>query len=96
MTPLLTLVAGPVVAGCLGMLVTLGDQSEPAFCDRVRAENGCEEATLAMLAGHAVGFAVLWLLLWAVPWWRGLRAVRILLALVAVMVLVAAPIRMAG
>jgi hypothetical protein len=40
------------------------------------------------------GFAALWLLLWLVPWWRGLRGPRIGLAIVAGAVLLIAPIRM--
>ncbi|WP_167492980.1 hypothetical protein [Micromonospora ureilytica] len=34
------------------------------------------------------------LLLWAIPWWRGLRTVRVLLAVAATVVLVLLPVRM--
>lgn len=95
LTPLYTLVGAPVLAGCVGMIVVLGADQPPELCAAARADNTCEETTLAMLGGHAVLFAVMWLLLWLVPWWRGLRILRILLAVLAAAVLVLAPIRMA-
>ncbi|MGC4748393.1 hypothetical protein ACLQ28_22465 [Micromonospora sp. DT201] len=37
----------------------------------------------------------MWLLLWVIPWWRGLRTVRVLLAVAAAtVVLVLLPVRM--
>ncbi|MFC4149214.1 hypothetical protein ACFO0M_23435 [Micromonospora mangrovi] len=96
LTPLVTLVAAPVTAAAVGVLVLLGggfDQS-PTFCESALSDNRCEEKTLAMLGEHAVLFAAVWLLLWLVPWWRGLRTPRVLLAVAATVVLVAAPLRM--
>lgn len=95
LTPLYTLVGAPVLAGCVGIVAVLGSNRPPEFCAAARADNACEEATLAMLGGHAVLFAAMWLLLWLVPWWRGLRIPRILLAILAAAVLVLAPIRLA-
>ncbi|MFD2764266.1 hypothetical protein [Micromonospora eburnea] len=79
-----------MLAGCVEMVTVLGASQPPEFCAEARLDNRCE-TTLAMLAGHVVLFVVLWL----VPWWRGLRTLRILLAILAAVVLVLAPIRMA-
>ncbi|WP_406106170.1 hypothetical protein [Micromonospora globbae] len=89
LTPLYTIVGAPVVAGCIGLVVMTGGAQRPEFCASVRADNGCEEKVLAVLGGHAVLFGALWLSLWALPWWRGLRVPRIVLAVVAFGVLVA-------
>ncbi|MCI4063434.1 hypothetical protein MRQ36_12945 [Micromonospora sp. R77] len=96
LTPLVTLVAAPVTAGAVGVLILLGGgfSQSPTFCESVVSDNRCEEKTLAMLGEHAVLFGAVWLLLWLVPWWRGLRTPRVLLAVVATLVLVAAPLRM--
>ncbi|TDC01284.1 hypothetical protein E1091_03140 [Micromonospora fluostatini] len=94
-TPLATLVAAPVLVCVAAMVSTMMGNFDrpPRLCD-TGLENRCEEITLGMLAGHVVAFAAGWLLLWAVPWWRGLRTVRIVLAVVACVVLAAAPMRM--
>jgi hypothetical protein len=98
LTPLVTLVLGPALATSTGVILVLqgGIGSTPVACEQVAADNGCEELTLGLLGGHAVGFGLLWLLLWLMPWWRGLRAARIWLAVVACVVLIVAPLRMAG
>jgi hypothetical protein len=96
LTPLLTVVTAPALAFAVGVaLLVAPSTGSPPMCDSVRAENGCEEATLAMWGAHGVVFAVLWLLLWLLPWWRSLRVPRNLLAVVATLVLVLVPIRMA-
>jgi hypothetical protein len=97
LTPLVTLVLGPASAAFIGVIMALqGVGSAPVPCEQVAADNGCEELTLGLLGGHAVGFGLLWLLLWLMPWWRGLRAARIWLAVAACAVLILAPLRMAG
>ncbi|WBB70786.1 hypothetical protein [Micromonospora sp. WMMD812] len=95
-TPLVTLLAAPVIAGCVGMVVVLGADKPPALCASSSTDNRCEETTLAMWGEHAALFAAAWLLLWLVPWWRGLRVPRVLLAIIATAVVVAVPIRMSG
>ncbi|MEV4657804.1 hypothetical protein [Micromonospora sp. NPDC049301] len=98
LTPLTTLVVAPVVAAALGIVVLVGGAFDraPALCESALGDNRCEEVTLGMLGEHAVISAAVWLLLWLVPWWRGLRKLRILLAIIVCAVLVAAPIRMAS
>jgi hypothetical protein len=99
LTPLVALVAAPVtaaVAGIFFVVFGLDDRKAPALCQSALADNRCEETTLAMWGQHTVFFAGVWLLLWLVPWWRGLRVLRILLAIIAAGVLVAVPIRMVG
>ncbi|MFY1573397.1 hypothetical protein ACN26Z_00685 [Verrucosispora sp. WMMD703] len=92
LTPLLTLAAAPLVACCTALLADDG-QAYPSVCDPVRAVNGCEERVLGIVAGHVLSFAALWLLLWVLPWWRGLRMARILLAVIASAVVVALVLR---
>jgi hypothetical protein len=95
LTPLVTLVLGPAVAAAVGILVLLqGDTRAP--CEQSALDNRCEESTLSLLGAHGVLFGLLWLPLWPIPWWRGLRPARIALAVVACGVLVAVPLRMAG
>jgi hypothetical protein len=94
LTPLVTLLLGPAIAASVGVLVFYGSGEPPALCRYAAADNRCEETTLGMLAEHVVLFGLLWLLLWVTPWWCGLRLARIVLAVVACMVLVAAPLRM--
>ncbi|WP_433387587.1 hypothetical protein [Micromonospora sp. KLBMP9576] len=96
LTPLVTLLVTPVLAGCTAMVALLGADQPPALCEQVRPENGCEEATLTLLGAHLVVAAGMWLLLWLLPWWRGLRVPRVLLAVVAAGVVIAVPLRMAG
>ncbi|WBB48675.1 hypothetical protein O3597_26980 [Verrucosispora sp. WMMA2044] len=92
LTPLYTLVGTPLVA-CLTALLAEDGQPYPSVCDPVRAANGCEERVLGIVAGHVLSFAALWLLLWVLPWWRGLRLARILLAVIASAVVVALVLR---
>jgi hypothetical protein len=98
LTPLITFVVAPLTAGIVGVVVLLtgGYGRTPVICGSALAHNGCEETTYGILDEHIIFFVTVWLLLWAVPWWRGLRPVRVLLAIVAFAVLIAAPIRMAG
>lgn len=93
-TPLVTLVLAPAVAISVGILVAESSGGYPAICDSAAARNGCQETVYAMIAVHARIFLVGWLLLWALPWWRGLRAVRIGAAVVVGAVLIAAPLRL--
>jgi hypothetical protein len=97
LTPLITFVVAPLTAGIVGVVVLLagGYGRTPAICESASADNGCEETTYGILGEHIIFFAAVWLLLWAVPWWRGLRPVRVLLAIVAFAMLIAVPIRMA-
>jgi len=94
--PLATLVVAPLVAGSLGLLMVIGGGlgEAPSICAARPGQNQCEETTLATLDEHLVLFGALWLLLWLTPWWRGLRAARIVLAVLAGAVLVLAPLRM--
>lgn len=57
-------------------------------------KNQCEETLLGLATEHVVTFAVGWLLLWAVPWWRGVRRYRYALAVLVALVLIAAPLRL--
>lgn len=96
-TPLFTLVAAPVLACIVGMLGNLGDHNgPPALCEQAMADNMCEETSLGVIGGHVVISGTMWLLLWIIPWWRGLRTVRVLLAVAATVVLVLLPVRMFG
>jgi hypothetical protein len=96
LTPLVTLVLGPAVAAAVGMLMVLWDAfgEVPEVCAKTLADNRCEEITLEVVGQHVAVFGVLWLALWLLPWWRGLRGVRIGIAVLACVVLVAAPVRM--
>lgn len=98
LTPLITFVVAPLTAGIVAVVVLLagGYGRTPVICESALANNGCEETTYGILDEHVIFFATVWLLLWVVPWWRGLRPVRVLLAIVAFAVFIAAPIRMAG
>jgi hypothetical protein len=95
LTPLVTLVLGPAVAASVGLLILLwgGLDEIPDVCAETVADNRCEEISLEMISQHVAVFAVLWLALWLLPWWRGLRGVRIAIAVLACVVLVVAPLR---
>lgn len=96
-TPLFTLVAAPVLAGIAGGLATLAvNNAPPALCEETTAYNMCEESILGVIGRHVVISAAMWLLLWVIPWWRGLRTLRVLLAIAATVVLVLLPLRMAA
>ncbi|WP_146603531.1 hypothetical protein [Micromonospora endophytica] len=92
LVPLFTLIAAPVVACCAALLANDGGPY-PEVCEPVRAVNGCEEEILGIAAGHILVAAALWLLLWLLPWWRGLRLVRIVLAAIAFVALTTLAIR---
>ncbi|GAA3961007.1 hypothetical protein [Actinoplanes auranticolor] len=96
LTPLMTLVLGPAVAASVGLLMVLwgGLGEVPEVCAETVADNRCEEISLEMVSQHIAVFGVLWLALWLLPWWRELRGVRTGIAVLACVVLVAAPLRM--
>jgi hypothetical protein len=98
LTPLITFVVAPLTAGIAAVFLLLagGFGRTPVICESAVAHNGCEETTYRVLGEHIILFAVVWLLLWVVPWWRGLRPLRVLLAIVAFAVLIAMPIRIAS
>ncbi|MEV1013487.1 hypothetical protein AB0I89_26810 [Micromonospora sp. NPDC049801] len=94
-TPLFTLVAAPVLAGIVGVLGNIGDSNgPPMLCKEAIADNSCEETSLRVIGVHVAIAGTMWLLLWIIPWWRGLRTVRVLLAVAATVVLVLLPVRM--
>jgi hypothetical protein len=93
-TPLVTLVLAPALAISIGILVAESSTAYPGICQAAAATNGCEETVSSMLVLHARIFAAGWLLLWALPWWRGLRAIRIGAAVALGAVLLAAPLRL--
>ena len=95
LTPVSTLVLAPPLTMILSVALLAGG-GPPALCERVTTANGCEELTLGVIGEHAVAFAVLWLALWVLPWWRSWRRARIVIALIASLVLLAIPVRMAA
>ncbi|WP_431879053.1 hypothetical protein [Micromonospora marina] len=97
-TPLFTLVAAPVLACVAGVLATFaaGNDGTPALCAESKAYNLCEETILGVAALHVAIAGGIWLLLWVLPWWRGLRTARVVLAVAATVVLVLLPVRMAA
>jgi hypothetical protein len=94
--PVVTIFAAPVLVAILGVVILGGGSGPPAICDEVRAVNGCEELTWSLVGLHVLGFLVLWAGLWALPWWRGLRTPRLLLAVASTLVLFTAVLRMAA
>jgi hypothetical protein len=95
-TPVATLVLAPAVTGIMLLLLAASSSLYPSVCDSVEAVNGCGEKVLGLLVLHFRIFAVLWVLMWALPWWPGLQKYRIALAVLAGLALAAAPVRMAG
>lgn len=93
-TPLVTLLLAPGLAISVGILAAESSTTYPGLCRAAEATNGCEETVFAMFVLHARIFLAGWLLLWAVPWWRGLRRIRIAAAVVFSGVLLAAPVRL--
>jgi hypothetical protein len=93
-TPAVTLLVAPVLTASIAILTVADSDAYPRICGPVLAENGCEEVNSGMFVLHARIFAVGWLLLFALPWWRGLRAYRIWLAVAVSAVLLAAPLRL--
>jgi hypothetical protein len=84
-TPVVTLVLAPALAAALATVLVVTDSllATPPACDVDPSANRCEETTFALLGAHVAGFAGLWALLWVRPWWRGLRTVRIVVAVLA-------------
>ncbi|MGV9215132.1 hypothetical protein ACTFTM_25000 [Micromonospora sp. RB23] len=94
-TPLFTLVAAPVLAGIVGVVGNMQSHHRtPPLCKEAIADNMCEETSLRVIGLHVAIASAVWLLLWIIPWWRGLRTVRVLLAVAATVVLVLLPVRM--
>jgi hypothetical protein len=94
LAPVMTMAVGPGLAALIGLFVAERTSGYPEVCAAVESTNGCEETLLRMAAQHAVAFLALWVLLWALPWWRGLRAYRIGLAVVTALILIAVPLRL--
>ncbi|MDG4805809.1 hypothetical protein O7634_03455 [Micromonospora sp. WMMD1120] len=97
-TPLLTLLAAPVLA-CIGGFTAsyfYQPHGTPGLCEEAAADNMCEETTLRVVGWHVLIAGVMWLLLWAIPWWRGLRTPRTLLAVAATAVVVLLAVRLAA
>ncbi|MFI5495572.1 hypothetical protein [Actinoplanes sp. NPDC051859] len=100
LTPLAALLVGSAVAFGLLVLVVEGySDSSPygysmtAFCISQEL-NGCEEAGLRWLGWGLRAFVVTWGAMWLLPWWRGLRPVRLGLAATVVLVMAAVPARL--
>jgi hypothetical protein len=94
LVPMSTLVLGPALAATVMFFVALSARNYPSICAAVRLSNGCEETVLRMAAWHAFAFLVGWVLLWAVPWWRGLRTYRLWFAVALALILIAIPLRL--
>jgi hypothetical protein len=94
LTPVMTLAVGPGLAASGLLFVAEETSGYPRVCASVRLANGCEETLLRMAAEHTIAFLFFWLLLWAPPWWRGLRAYRMGLAVVTALILIAVPLRL--
>jgi hypothetical protein len=94
--PVVTLFAAPMLVIFWGIVILGSGNGAPSMCDEVRAVNGCEELTWSLIRAHVLGFLGLWALLWALPWWRGLRQPRVMLALASGAVLFVALLRMAA
>jgi hypothetical protein len=82
-TPLVTLVVAPALAISMSILVAASSTSTTA-----------EQTADSTLVLHARLFVGGWLLLWAVPWWRGLRDLRTGAAAAIGAVLVVGPLRL--
>jgi hypothetical protein len=83
LTPLVTLLLAPALAVSMSILVAASSTSTTA-----------EQTADSTLVLHARIFVAGWLLLWALPWWRGLRDIRIGAAAVIGAVLVVGPLRL--
>lgn len=94
-TPVVTLLVGPVVGFCTVAALS-GLRTSPMLIDCTGGDNGCYQGQTSAIAHHVVAFLIGWLLLWCLPWWRGLRRVRILVAVLTVLPLVLLPIRLLG
>jgi hypothetical protein len=92
LTPAVTLLVAPALTASIGILTVADSDAYPRICSPVLAENGCQEAIFGMFVLHARIFAVGRLLLFALPWWRGLRPYRIWLAVAVSAILLAAPL----
>ncbi|GAB4107425.1 hypothetical protein GCM10028790_64440 [Micromonospora taraxaci] len=84
-----------MLACIVALLGNLGDHNgTPALCEKAVADNMCEETSLGVIGTHGAISGAMWLLLWIIPGWRGLRTVRVLLAVAATVVLILLPVRM--
>lgn len=90
--------AAPVLACLAGLVAGLRDRTSgpPELCAEALGDNMCEETTLGVIGGHVIAFVALWMLLWLIPWWRGLRVPRIVVAVAATIVLMILPVRLAA
>jgi hypothetical protein len=95
-TPVVTLVLALAVTGIMLLLLVGTSSLYPSVCDGVEAVNGCGEKVRDLLVLHFRIFAVGWVLIWAIPWWRGLHKFRIALAVLAGLALTSAPVQLAG
>ncbi|GIF21965.1 hypothetical protein BJ973_002290 [Actinoplanes tereljensis] len=93
-TPIATLLIAPLLAGVLTFFVAEMTDDSPGICRSALADNRCEETVLRMVAQHTFAFLILWVVLWALPWWRGLRWYRVWFAVAATAVLLVAPLRL--
>jgi hypothetical protein len=99
--PFVTLIAGPLLAVCTGVVLTLlshagvSSLTENA-CTSTEGNVGldCYAAETALIQRHLAAFLIGWLLLWCLPWWRGLRRARLLIAALSVLPLVLLPLEM--
>ena len=93
LTPVLLLVV-PLLTASITFFVAQTETGYPAICRAAAPENGCEETVLGMAALHTLIFLAGWLILWALPWWRGLRKYRIGVAVAITLILLAVPVRL--
>ncbi|MGC9670766.1 hypothetical protein ACNTMW_29990 [Planosporangium sp. 12N6] len=114
-TPLVTLLLGPVIAFCVSGAALGAARGTPPSIDctshiyrdenvnrghipdgkgAYRIQRDCYGAETSIIRRYAAAFLVGWVLLWLLPWWRGLRRVRLLLAVVTVLPLVLLPVRL--
>jgi hypothetical protein len=91
--PLVTLGLAPALTISIGILVAESSTAYPEVCDAAATTNGCQETIFAILTLQSRIFFAGWLLLWALPWWRGLRRYRNWAAVAVGAVLIAAPLR---
>jgi hypothetical protein len=97
LTPVITLVVAPAIAGLIGMTALLEGSRPVSLCEAaVAAGNRCGETIVGLLGQPLAVFTAAWLALWMMPWWRGLRTLRIGWAAVAAGVLLVGAIRMAA
>ncbi len=82
-------------ASCVLLSLHSPGQELPGLC-AAAGPHGCEEAALSRVAAGTLAAAALWTALWAIPWWYGLRRLRVGVALAAFLALLAGPARVAA